>query len=155
MTTIIDGSLGITFPSGSGTQAAQSKVLQVVSYTATGNTGSTTSSTYTATTITQAITPLFNTSKIFVLLNCSMYTTATAQNGYFAIYRGGSSVSATTAVYSGASGLLISGSLSYLDSPATTSSTTYTIYFKTNGGTIYYNPSGTDQISLTLMEIAA
>ena len=153
MSLILDGSAGVTFPN-STVQASSGVVLQVVGYSGTP-TGSTTSSTYGATGISASITPKFSTSKILVIFNSSMYTTAQNQNGYFAIYRGASSISPTTAVFNGsAGGLLIAGNITYLDSPATTTSTTYNIYFKTNGGTLYFNPSGSDQISLTLMEIA-
>jgi hypothetical protein len=44
--------------------------------------------------------------------------------------------------------------ITYLDSPATTSSTTYTIYTKTSAGTVYIN-TGAETSTITLMEIAA
>jgi hypothetical protein len=46
-------------------------------------------------------------------------------------------------------------SVSYLDSPATTSSTTYTIYFSGETGNTVYFCTNTSGATFTLMEIAA
>ena len=68
MTTIIDGSAGITFPNGSNAQAAPSKVLQVVTANTSGAV-STTSTSYVDTGLSCSITPLFSTSKILIMVN--------------------------------------------------------------------------------------
>ena len=62
MTTIIDGSAGITFPN-STVQASAGQVLQVVNATYSTSTG-TSSSSYVDTGLTASITPKFSTSKI-------------------------------------------------------------------------------------------
>ena len=156
MTTIIDGTAGITFPSGSGTQAAQSKVLQVVN--ATSVAVSTTSTTYVSTGLTTSITPLFSTSKILVLFSAGICSVAsvTGEAISFQIWRGGSSVVAlVNHLYNGsASSPRSSASFTYLDSPSTTSSTSYTIYFSSRlGNTVYMADSST--ATLQLLEIAA
>jgi hypothetical protein len=50
-------------------------------------------------------------------------------------------------------------SINYLDSPATTSATTYTLYGSTSSGTAYISPIpaqvNSGVVSITAMEIAA
>jgi len=160
MTTIIDGSAGITFPSGSNPQAAPSKVLQVVQgYTNTQVT--TTGSTFVATGLTASITPLFSTSKILILFNVSTGIVANATGIGLQLYKNGSQIynvfpyAEFLNIGTTVSQLNITSSSSYLDSPATTSSTTYAIYFgqPTGSGTIY-SQINSNFSTITLMEIA-
>jgi len=166
MTTIVDGTTGITFPSTisgvSATQQYSGRVLQVVSNTFSTAT-STTSTSYQASGLTLSITPTSATSKILI-------TGAVPYDVY-----GGTSNQATLTLYKGATNLMTNGfaiiasggsseiqagsmAVNFLDSPATTSSTTYTIYFRvssTASGTptariFVDNYTGT----LTAMEIA-
>ena len=159
MTTIIDGSLGITYPSGSGTQAAQSKVLQVVTNTVATNT-STSSGSYVTTGIAVSITPIFSTSKVLVTITGGQCD-YNATQAIFTIYRGGTDLALNaygfSCFYNSAAGEMqtpLSGQ--YLDSPATTSSTTYTIYFKkgAGSGTVYIGTNG-NSVTISAMEIAA
>jgi len=154
MSIVLDGSNGVTFPNGSNPQAAPSKVLQVV--TATTSTGAnTTSTSFVTTGFSLSITPLFSNSKILVILNATGATGST-NTEYVTIYRGGSNLGYS----SGMTGFATSGQytpipITYLDSPATTSSTTYTVYFRTgSAGTVYIYDANILS-SLTLMEIAA
>ena len=75
------------------------------------------------------------------------------------IYRGGTDIAQAynlmSNIYSDANTHFVNHSLCVLDSPATTSATTYTVYFKTNTGTIQYAWSDKGIPSLTAMEIAA
>ena len=57
-------------------------------------------------------------------------------------------------IASGTVGTNIIVNITYLDSPATTSSTSYTYQVKTTGGTIY-TCVGNSLATMTLMEIAA
>ena len=157
MTTIIDGSAGITFPSGSNPQAAPSKVLQVVN-SALNSTFSTSSSNYVSTGLSASITPLFSTSKILVLINgeCRIGVGASFHS---TIYRNSSQVggfSQNQQAGSGSIQYLDNGfSLNYLDSPATTSSTTYTLYsLVVGGGTSCSISPDSSTTTITLMEIA-
>ena len=159
MTTIIDGSLGITYPSGSGTQAAQSKVLQVVTNTVATNT-STSSGSYVTTGIAVSITPIFSTSKVLVTITGGQCD-YNATQAIFTIYRGSTDLALNaygfSCFYNSAAGEMqtpLSGQ--YLDSPATTSSTTYTIYFKkgAGSGTVYIGTNG-NSVTISAMEIAA
>jgi hypothetical protein len=163
MTTVIDGTAGVTFPSGSGTQAAQSKVLQVVqaSYSTTIS-NSTTS--YSSTGLTASITPLFSTSKILILINhaCCRKTPGNTENAINIklqknasdLLQIGSSIAYTgTAIY-----LYTTLNFQYLDSPATTSSTTYSTTFANQvaSASVSVQSDGSSSPStITLMEIAA
>jgi hypothetical protein len=142
------------------------KVLQVVSATtSTATTIATT--TLTDTTITATITPTLTTSKILVLVswNCDFdrnaiehYIGARIQRGATTILDYGTYKLA--AIYTGGSRSrnVQSGSMSYLDSPATTSATTYKVQgavdSATSGGTSTWQYGGAPS-TITLLEIGA
>jgi len=166
MSIVLDGSNGVTFPNGSNPQAAPSKVLQVVQ--ATNSTQTTTSSnSLVATNVTASITPLFSTSKILVLLGLASVgknSNATSQGVTLALYRNGSNIFSITDLAAFTNSALYNCfnlSSNYLDSPATTSSTTYTVYLAStnNNGTVfvnnYLNTQSLNNSTIILMEIAA
>lgn len=146
--TILTSATTTGFPAGS--------VLQVVSVPV-SSTVSTTSTSYVTTNLAATITPTSATSKIFVVWTNTVATSGASTGVTVTLYRGatdlGSSSGFTEIVTSGNNYGL---SFSYLDSPATTSSTTYTVYFKRVGvsTTVFVNITGYTS-SLTLMEIAA
>ena len=128
-----------------------------------------TASSYAATSITKTITPTSSSSKI--LVNCTVTAGNSGSNAgenAFALYRsiGGATASSIEtferAVFSydpGGSSIHVDSSiaLSFLDSPSTTSAITYTLYARTNTGTLRINDhqvSGGGQSTITLMEIA-
>ncbi len=165
MSLILDGTAGVTFPSGSGTQAAQSKVLQVVNATYSTLT-STSSATYTDTNLSASITPLFSTSKILVFVDmngCSKVSSTNATLGLILV-RGSTTITniTTGAGYNNSTSPNYVGSVStnYLDSPATTSATTYKIQIASDNASSTvrindYGPSAGGSVStITLMEIA-
>jgi hypothetical protein len=165
MTMIIDGTNGLTFNNAT-TQASAGSVLQVVNATYSTEVTSATT-TYADTGLTATITPKFSTSKILVLVG---------QNGIYrdnsgATYLGARLVRGSTTIlnFEGiaayisvpASGSTGVGGISctYLDSPATTSATTYKTQFASGGnvGTMRLQTPAGGQIStstITLMEIA-
>jgi hypothetical protein len=131
----------------------------VVSATTTTNT-STTSSTGVTTTLTASITPLFSTSKILILASFGEIGTSVQSNGMnLWIYKNGSQLQMVgqNILYLTATlgNLLSSISMQYLDSPATTSSTTYAIYFASAQGSSVVVQRDSTPSSITLMEIAA
>ena len=141
-----------TLPSA---QLPTGSVLQVVSTPITSS-SSTSSSTFVASNITASITPKFATSKIYVNISVQSDTQASNQVGIMTIYRGGTNLASGYAnnslgyVWSTTSRLFSVSSLQYLDSPATTSSTTYTLYFfSNNGGTIVLSNGSASVITLT------
>jgi hypothetical protein len=165
MSTIIDGSAGITFPN-STIQASAGSVIQVVSFSGTPST-TTTSSSFVSTGLTASITPKFSTSKILVLISagcyCSRIGSVTDFGMSFAIYRNSTQVFADTNPYNGFYISTVSSGVidnfrahiptNYLDSPATTSSTAYTLYINAYQGNANIGQSGVVS-TITLMEIA-
>jgi hypothetical protein len=157
--TILTSATTTGFPAGS--------VLQVVQGTTSTDTAISSTS-YTDTSITASITPSSASSKILVLASISgrVYINSNGNRQYFlAIVRG------STVVYNKQDGELQAGTgtsgyaiwpifdLMYLDSPATTSSTTYKVQGKvsdtTNATTIQVNAVGNGTSAIILMEIAA
>jgi hypothetical protein len=151
-------------PAGGG------KVLQVVQgeYT-TSTTVATT--TYTDTGLSLAITPSSATSKILVMINQSWNVSrSNVENGHsMKIFRGATEiydmetdyrVTAGYVAVGGATAISLNGfiALTYLDSPATTSSTTYktqgAVENTSNSGQAIYQNNGGRSI-ITLMEIGA
>jgi hypothetical protein len=162
MTTIVDGTTGITFPSTisgvSATQQYSGRVLQVVQTTAVGQV-TTTSTSFVSMTFSGSITPISSSSKILVFVNAAVLGNQTSCQPIYTIYRNnatnlGDSARGFGQVYSAAGGMDAQGIMMYLDSPATTSSTTYTVYMKVNLGTGYWGHDNGTQVMI-LQEIAA
>ena len=143
---------------------APGHVLQVLSV-ANGTQENTTSTSYVASAnITLQITPSSTSSKILTI--CSPTLRVYENNGSnanmrFALSRDGGNNFLYQAVLRnydyGNSGTLTDIALSktFLDSPSTTSTLTYTMYVKMlEGDQVEINPDGSDRSSLTLMEIA-
>jgi hypothetical protein len=132
------------------------KVLQVVNAKLETE-NNTTSTSFVATSLTATITPSSSSNKVLITLGGPIYQNTGDKYYYGAIYRGGSNVSNGPLCVARNNGSSIGTNLSaaFLDSPATTSATTYTYYHKTDsGGTGYVsiNDWGT---AITLMEIEA
>ena len=134
-------------------------VIQVVSANSSAN-ASTTGTSYVASGITASITPTSSTSKIFVISSWWQSSGANAATVSCTLYRNstdlGNASFGFTAMYLPNTTGETTGSLNYLDSPSTTSSTTYTIYFKRmdSAGTVYVGNTGRTSV-ITLLEIAA
>jgi len=135
-------------------------VLQVVNATY-GTTTSTSSSSFVDTGLSASITPQSTTSKILVITNISGVTKGNS-NAQVAgqIVRGSTSILVFEDVALSSNTVQASGCMgaSYLDSPSTTSSTTYKIQFSVpnSGGSvnINYNGNFTCYSTLTLLEIS-
>jgi hypothetical protein len=143
------------------------KVLQVVQAT-TDTYALTGSSTLSATAITATITPTLNTSKVLILITVADCGTSNQSAGLGLMIRRGTSTNLLRiASFSGSepsgSGARNIGTVSgnYLDSPATTSATTYNVYFQNLSAAgdayinDYYNSSNKPFSTITLMEIGA
>jgi hypothetical protein len=161
MTMIIDGTNGLTFNNGT-TQASAGQVLQVVNATY-GTEVSSASNTQIATGLTASITPKFSTSKILVIANLNGVghtTNNTSVESYLRrnttqLYRMSLIAGANDANSGNNTTDVGSVSTTYLDSPATTSSTSYNCTFASqqNNATAYVQRYGSTS-SITLMEIA-
>jgi hypothetical protein len=171
MTFIIDGTAGATFPN-STTQASAGVVLQVVQAT-TSTLVSTTNAGFTDTTLTATITPKFSTSKILVLITqpSQVVISSTSAYGGIQILRGSTVIWTPQADSNGpylfgsaATGVTTMSvysaiNVTYLDSPATTSATTYKTQQKGYGTSVtmqtQLNGASANAVStITLMEIA-
>jgi len=133
-------------------------VIQVVSATATTNTSSAAAG-YVTVGLSVAITPNFSSSKVLVLVNGgNLDTNTTNRQAYATILRNGTNLnggpsSGMQDAFSSAGRLITPISISYLDSPATTSSTTYAAAMYSGGSLISFN-SQFSTISIIAMEIA-
>jgi hypothetical protein len=157
--------------------AGGGKVLQVLSATKT-DTFSMSSSTYAdVTDLTITITPSSSTSKILVMVNLQGQGTPAASDMAGRLVRGSTAISVGTSTStripaSTATGAMSSGSsqlfsaVTFLDSPSTTSATTYKMQVKSNSnGTAVYVNRGSNDVddpailrptsSITVMEIGA
>ena len=137
-------------------------VLQVV--TATDSTSRSTTSTSFVTasnTLSVSITPSSSSNKIFVIVSGNLYQQTAAKYTIATIYRGATDLGAASDkgltnlwTYPNDSGASLC--MTILDSPATTSATTYQVYFRTatsSGGTAYLNENACKS-SITAFEIA-
>jgi hypothetical protein len=159
MSMIIDGTNGLTFNNAT-TQASAGSILQVVNAAYSTQTTNNTS-TYSDTGLTASITPKFSTSKILVIVNVTGYKDTSNTSAFVKLVRNSTDLITinTFAGYNNSTnGADASVGTNYLDSPATTSSTTYKVQFKSanNTATVYVNNSGYGALTstITLMEIA-
>jgi hypothetical protein len=113
-----------------------------------------TSTSYVTSNLSATITPTLNTSKVYAILTTSGSITS-ANYLYTTIFRGtvaGTNLAtdAFARIYNSSAG----SAINYLDSPATTSATTYTLGVKVNGGTGYLHLGNATSV-LTLIEVLA
>jgi hypothetical protein len=163
----VAGTTVLTLPAVSGTvittgSPQSGSVLQVVNVSY-GTLTSNSTSTYSDTGLTATITPKFATSTILVMatVNGIEKSTANVNNSMaLRLVRGSTTISTFMryANWTNSTTALVtpSGVVNYLDSPATTSATTYKIQFanENNGAAVIINSSGTVSF-ITLLEIAA
>jgi hypothetical protein len=154
------GANTITVPNETGTiitNKTAGTILQVVQ--GTSNTTVTTASTsYVTTGLSASITPKFITSKVLVVVSAAMDSRASGQQIFYTVYRGATDLAGTStgfgAVFDSAGRLMAQAVVSFLDSPARTNSTTYTLYFLTNTGTVAYSNNGSLG-TIQLLEVSA
>jgi len=139
-----------TLPTGS--------VLQVVTANLTTE-QSTTSTSLVTTTLAATITPTSSSSKIYVVVSGNFDNGAIAQQAFVTVFRGATNIGAggngMGNLYGSATRSIVPIAFNYLDSPATTSATTYTVYYSASAGTIIRWSQGGAQSTITLMEISA
>jgi hypothetical protein len=166
MTTIVDGTTGITFPSTiagvSATQQYSGRVLQVVQSSYNTRIASS-STTYSDTGLSVSITPSSSSSKILVFghqADCFKSNGASDNSIYLRLMRGASEI----LLFADRNLLTVStienmGSISfhYLDSPATTSATTYKTQFKnySSASLVSVQQQSSSYSIIIAMEIAA
>lgn len=167
----VSGTNTITLPALTGTiltTATAGAVLQVVNATYSTST-STASTSFSDIGLTASITPKSATSKILVIVTVNNYILRSGSDcgGSIQLVRGASAIwtQATSGASNGgglymyAMGCLTTNlgalqTVNYLDSPATTSSTTYKVQHCAVSGTIY-SQYGSTPSTITLVEVAA
>lgn len=160
----VAGSTTLTLPTTSGTIITTNtipagQIVQVVSATYTGITSSSSNS-FVDTGLSASITPSSASNKILALVSLQFYADTAGGNLGAQILRGSSTsvVSQDYLSWGASSGFMSNTFIQGLDSPATTSSTTYKVQFKrrSGGGVIfvqYADGNGTGLSSITLMEV--
>ena len=155
----VAGTTTLTLPTTSGTiittgNIPTGSVLQVVQATVAGSV-STTSTADVSSGLTASITPSSTSNKILLMVAGGKAYISGGNQLIVTAYRNGSTLGtgARATPMEGTGGA--SHSLTYLDSPSSTSSVTYTIYYRVSGGPGgYFQDSATyGQATLTLMEI--
>ena len=161
---VLQVNAGATAPEWATPAGGGGKVLQVISAT-TDTTTNITSGSYTDTSITATITPTLATSKILIMIaaNTLNYSTSTTTfvNSRARIMRGATAIMTNPNVQqlegasAGTMSLANQNSFIYLDSPATTSATTYKLQAAVGTGTgvRYQIGSAENTSTITLMEI--
>ena len=134
------------------------RVLQIVSGSNSTET-STTSSSYQTTNVTASITPSATSSKVLAFMTGSFGGATDLSQMYSAIFRGttaGTQLVENVMYSKSTTGYYGPSSLIYLDSPSTTSATTYTVAFRSGGGAmVAYAQRLNTATNLILMEISA
>jgi hypothetical protein len=157
-TILTTGSSGQSIPKAA---LPTGSVLQVVQ----GSLGSqftTTSTSFVTSGLAASITPTSATSKILILVSCSnAVINGSANHTWITVYRGATNLAPTGStlalfgMYSNSGGnTQCNANISHLDSPATTSSTTYTVYVATGGSQGGFNWNNQTSY-IQLLEIAA
>tara|TARA_R100000988_G_scaffold91786_1_gene55662 strand:+ start:268 stop:801 length:534 start_codon:yes stop_codon:yes gene_type:complete len=164
LATNVTGTLATGNGGTGATSFAPGKVLQIVQAQKDGLI-STSSTSYVTTNLSASITPSATDSKVLILANMTACLQATQnKNGFFTIYRASTNIAPggsglyqqLSGIYSASGGSITPGlNMSFLDSPSSSSSTTYTVYMATDsGGDQRMNQNGTSSV-IQLLEIGA
>ena len=133
------------------------KVLQVVSATTTSAT-STTSTSFVDTALSVAITPSASNSKVLIIAHGGGSATS-GNESYLTLIRGSTNLgNATYGMLnwgSSSAAMAEATGLTYLDSPSTTSATTYKLQFKVGGGGTGYFNLNSQVASIVALEVGA
>jgi hypothetical protein len=145
-------------PSGVG-----GKVLQVVQGSLT-SAFSTTSTSFVTSGLTASITPSSASNKVLILVTCcNCYSNTTNLSGHTTIYlnnttniapQGSANYKSFGTTYSAAGAATLTHGYSFLHSPSTTSSTTYTVYAVAESGTTFHIHVNGGSSYINLLEIA-
>lgn len=116
----------------------------------------TTSTGFVTTGLAQAITPSASSSKILSIVSIGGWYIASGGSASATVYRGSTNIGNGNNGIMGIEtpGLRMPCTGQVLDSPNTTSATTYTVYVRTSGHSTYVSYSSYGHFTITLMEIA-
>ena len=143
------------------------KILQVVQATSTTAVSSTSTS-FVTSGLAVTITPTSATSTILVMANTNARNSSASHVSVFTLFRGtvagtdlGEATSGFVGIYAPVTAMYAQVAVSYIDSPATTSATTYTLGMKVNNAAnVVYAQNGTlggtgSRGSIIVMEVSA
>ena len=150
LTKVQDGGLNLTsagLPAGS--------VLQVVQGTSTSTFQQSSNNTAQDVGLSASITPSATSSKVFIMTSAPIVLSNTS-DAIFYLVRGSSNIVPMNLFTTSTSYISSSHNFAYLDSPSTTSSTTYKVMCEKDQNEIFYNyiNEATSIASIILMEIA-
>lgn len=147
MALILSGDTGVP---ASGMPAG-SVIQTIIATTTTGVTSSNT--TPVSTGLSVSITPTSTSSKISITFNGRMYMQTNGIDTTMYVYKNGSNLQQFRVVYAGSSSIAGQQTFTYIDTPATTSSVTYSIYMNsaTSAGTLYLLPNNATDGPATLV----
>ncbi len=153
---INDGAVTKAKMAASGAWAPAGTVLQVVQGTYTSQV-STTSTSFVTTGFSASITPTSSSSRIVALVSAVTYTATTSAEPQLSLYRGAVQLGTFSDMFSSAGAIITNASFMHVDSPNTTSSTTYNLFYRQgntgSGGFAMVGPNSTTT-NIILMEIA-
>ena len=166
--TITTGTIPVAqIPQLSSAKLPTGSVLQVRSTTKTDSFTTTSTSFTDITGLSVSITPTSATSNVFVTVTFALSGSSSAALAVFNLVRNSTNISqpstsptftATTGGYLTNFDNILPVSFTFLDSPATTSATTYKVQTRLNGATMYFNRRETNDCAftatITAMEIA-
>jgi hypothetical protein len=140
-----------------GVSASAGQVIQVVTATDSTQRNTTSTSFVTASnTLSVSITPSSASNKILILVSCAV--NSNDNYSFYTIFRGATDLGASSdkglaIAYGGGGGSRFNLGINYLDSPATTSATTYQLYFRILSGTTAGINNEDTKGSITCLEI--
>jgi hypothetical protein len=129
------------------------RILQVVTGTTNTQT-STGSGTYSDAGLSASITPQATSNKVLVMAQLNYYNASTNKMN-FNLVRGTTQINETNPLGGDANNIDGMTFLTLLDSPNTTSATTYKVQFKTNASATYLRASATATCTIYLLEVSA
>lgn len=151
------GGNNLVTSNGSGviTAAGFGKIGQVVGATDTTEVNTTSTSFAQAGSLELDITPSSTTSKIYIVVNTGVFK-ATGGSGFCTIYRDSTNLGGAGGMSQYAQAAYDSTCITFLDSPATTSSVNYGLFFRSSDSNPFYvnsNNGGGLKCSITAMEV--
>ena len=134
------------------------KIGQVVSGTL-NSAFATTSSSFVATGLDVDITPSATSSKVFVIATCYLDDNKSAHQVYSTLYKDSTNLGHSSYGMMGSYGaggrLRSNHTISFLDSPSSTSALNYEVFIKGDGDTVSFNSESGSIVSITAMEVLA
>lgn len=155
--------LGAGSTAGDSARFEQLHVMQIPISAVLTTEFSTTSSTYQATGLSVSITPTSASSKILIIVNCAAASGNSSSTAFIPTIKRNNTTDLSPGGVNGflnwilntGTGIVFSFGMIHLDSPATTSATTYQVYLKSsnNSSTVRITPDSNDQSEIIVMEV--